>query len=155
MAFCSYLPQIPIRVILTCQVSFLIALDVISENLKFKIFWGEDPPDPPKSLCSKCTGYYTPSSLCPPSKPKISILPPLGEFSKKNTGYTLQVLVHSLLLMGSHCYSPCTNATRSVTFDLASTGEYKDYQYSPCQCYQINQLGNHCCGPALVSLCSM
>ena len=89
LAFCSYLLQIPIRVILTCQVSFLIALDAISEHLKFKIFWGEDPP---KSLCLKCTGYYTPSSLCSPSKPKISILPPLGEFSKKNTAYACAYL---------------------------------------------------------------
>ena len=91
LAFCSYLLQIPIRVILTCHISFQIALDAISEHLKFTIFWGEDPPDPPKSLYSKVTGYYTSSSLCPPPpppppiKPKISILPPLGEFSKKNT----------------------------------------------------------------------
>ena len=59
---------------------------------KIQNFLGERPPRPPpppppqKNLCLKCTGYYPSSSLCPPSKPKISILPPpLGEFSKKNT----------------------------------------------------------------------
>ena len=79
LAFCSYLLQIPITVILTCHVSFQIAPDAISEHLKFKIFWGEDPP---KSLCSKVTGYYTPSSFCPPIK---LFCPPLVNFLKKNT----------------------------------------------------------------------
>ena len=98
LAFCSYLLQIPIRVILTCHVSFQIAPDAISEHLKFKIFWGEDPPDPPppKSLCSKVTGYYTPSSLSPPIQPKIFILPPLGEFSKKNTDMGYNFATHSM-----------------------------------------------------------
>ena len=78
LAFCSYLLQIPIRVILTCHVSFQIAPDAISEHLKFKIFWGEE--------CSKVTGYYTPSSLSPPIKPKnFHFAPPLANFLKKNT----------------------------------------------------------------------
>ena len=65
LAFCSYPLQIPITVILTCKVSFQIALDAISEHLKFKIFLGGILPRPPKSLCLKCTGYYT-FPFCPP-----------------------------------------------------------------------------------------
>ena len=74
LAFCSYLLQIPIRVILTCQVSFLIALDVISEHLKFKIFWGgrppRPPPPPPKSLFEVHRILHT-KFTWPPLKTKI------------------------------------------------------------------------------------
>ena len=66
LAFCSYLLQIPIRVILTCKVSFQIALDAISEHQKL---WGEYPPRPTKSLC-------TLSSLC-------LLKTEFAEFSKK------------------------------------------------------------------------
>ena len=95
LAFCSYLLQIPIRVILTCQISFQIALDATQA---FGGVWGEDPPDSAKRLCSKCTGYYTSSSLCPPSKPKISILPPLGEFSKKNTVICMYYVYKNIII---------------------------------------------------------
>ena len=86
LAFCSYLPQIPIRVILTCQVSFLIALDAISEHLKFKIFWGEDPPDPPKACVRSAQDTTHQIHFAPPQNQKFPFCPPLGEFSKKNTG---------------------------------------------------------------------
>ena len=39
LAFCSYLSQILIKVILTCKVGIQIALDAISEHLKFNFFF--------------------------------------------------------------------------------------------------------------------
>ena len=81
MAFCSRSPL----VIVICKVSFQIA---ISEHLKFKIFWGSpghaDPP--PKCVFEVYRILHQVHFAPPPSKPKISILPPLGEFSiKKKT----------------------------------------------------------------------
>ena len=74
LGFCSYLLQIPIRVILTCHVSFQIAPDAISEHLKFKIFWGEDPP--PKACVRMSQDTTHQVHLAPPIKPKIFIWPP-------------------------------------------------------------------------------
>ena len=77
LAFSSYLLQIPIRVIITCQINFQIALDAISEHLKFKIFWGGRPPRLPQTPVFEVHRILHIKF----------ILPPLGEFSKKNTDF--------------------------------------------------------------------
>ena len=90
LAFCSYLLQIPMRVILICHVSFQIALDALCDLRAPKIqnFLGGRPPRPPQKPVFEGHRILHTKFTLPPHKTKNFHFapppPPLGEFSKKN-----------------------------------------------------------------------